>query len=236
MVLVIEDLHWADVSTIDVLGHLAPRLSQVRLLVVVTYRQRELLVTHHPFTQLRGELIARGHLDEVPLSLLGLDAIRDYLRLVFGDEPMSADIAPLVFQRTEGNPLFMVEVCTVPSAAGTPIAHACPHRRGTRFAPWFDRQDAAGVGPRDAPAPLVSGGAGVPVRFRHPGTRERVRLPVRSRRGFETQTRYTRSFGSATRTNPQTALFRLSIDLRTSCIRTRCSKRLRLPGVSNGRG
>lgn len=109
MIVVIEDLHWADVSTIDVLAHLAPRLPQVRLLVLVTYRQREMLVSRHPFAPLRGELIARGHLEEVPVSLLGLDDVRDYLRLAFGDL-LLPDVASLIFQRTEGNPLFMVEV------------------------------------------------------------------------------------------------------------------------------
>jgi predicted ATPase len=41
LVIFIDDLHWADLSTIDVLAHLAPRLGRMRLLLVVTYRQHE---------------------------------------------------------------------------------------------------------------------------------------------------------------------------------------------------
>jgi len=110
VIVVIEDLHWADGATIDVLAHLAPRLAHMRVLVLVTYRHREMQVSQHPFAQLRGELIARGHLDEVAVSFLELGDVRDYLRLAFGDFPTRADVASLVFQRSEGNPLFMVEV------------------------------------------------------------------------------------------------------------------------------
>jgi DNA-binding winged helix-turn-helix (wHTH) protein/tetratricopeptide (TPR) repeat protein len=107
LVIFIDDLHWADLSTIDVLAHLAPRLDRMRVLVVVTYRQHEMLQTQHPFARQRGELIARRHLSEVAVSLLGLDDVREYVRLTFGDAPGTADLATLVFQKTEGNPLFM---------------------------------------------------------------------------------------------------------------------------------
>ena len=107
LVIFIDDLHWADLSTIDVLAHLAPRLGRLHLLLVVTYRQHEMVQTKHPFARLRGELIARRHLDEVPVSLLGLDDVREYMRLAFGSAPVTAELAALVFQKTEGNPLFM---------------------------------------------------------------------------------------------------------------------------------
>jgi len=110
MVIVVEDLHWADVATIDLLAHLAPRLARIRLLVLITYRQRELLVMQHPFARLRGELIARGQLNELHVSLLGPDAVREYLQATLDDAPVLQELATLVFKRTEGNPLFVVEV------------------------------------------------------------------------------------------------------------------------------
>jgi DNA-binding winged helix-turn-helix (wHTH) protein len=109
IVIVIEDLHWADVATIDLLAHLAPRLARTRLLVLITYRQREMLVLQHPFARLRGELIARAHLDEMNVSLLGLDAVREYLQAALDNAPVLPELAALVFTRTEGNPLFVVE-------------------------------------------------------------------------------------------------------------------------------
>ena len=42
LVLVVEDLHWTDISTVDVLVHLAARLSRLRLLIIITYRHHEL--------------------------------------------------------------------------------------------------------------------------------------------------------------------------------------------------
>jgi DNA-binding winged helix-turn-helix (wHTH) protein/tetratricopeptide (TPR) repeat protein len=120
MVIFIEDLHWADVSTVDLLAHLAARLPRMRLLVLVTYRQRDMLVSGHPFARLRGELMARGHLDELAVSLLGLDHVREYLKLAFGDAPVPTDVAALVFQRTEGNPLFMVEIVRYLRQRGIP--------------------------------------------------------------------------------------------------------------------
>jgi DNA-binding winged helix-turn-helix (wHTH) protein len=116
----IEDLHWADVSTTDVLAHLAPRIARMRLLLLVTYRQREMLLMQHPFTRLRGELIARGLLAEVPVSLLGLGDVREYLRLTFDDLRAATDLAPVVFQRTEGNPLFVVEIVRYLRQHGVP--------------------------------------------------------------------------------------------------------------------
>jgi len=124
IVIVIEDLHWADVATIDLLAHLAPRLSRVRLLVLLTYRQRELLVMQHPFARLRGELIARGHLDELHVSLLGPDAVREYLQATLDYAAVLPELATLVFKRTEGNPLFVVEVVRYLRQHG--VAHGTP--------------------------------------------------------------------------------------------------------------
>lgn len=109
IVIVIEDLHWADVATIDLLAHLAPRLARIPLLMLITYRQREMLVLQHPFARLRGELIAAAHLDEMHVSLLGLDAIREYLQAALDNAPVLPELVTLVLKRTEGNPLFVVE-------------------------------------------------------------------------------------------------------------------------------
>jgi DNA-binding winged helix-turn-helix (wHTH) protein len=122
LVIFIDDLHWADVSTIDVLAHLAPRLVRMRVLLVVTYRQHEMLQTHHPFSRLRGELIARRHLNEVPVTLLGLDDVNEYVRSAFGSAPVTRELAALVFQKTEGNPLFMRDLVRYFQEEGIPAS------------------------------------------------------------------------------------------------------------------
>jgi DNA-binding winged helix-turn-helix (wHTH) protein/tetratricopeptide (TPR) repeat protein len=110
VVLFVDDLHWADLSTIDALTYLAPRVTSQRVLVILAYRQREILLKKHPFGRLRSELIARGDLRELAVSLLGLSDVRDYVRLTVGGDVVASRLASQVFERTEGNPLFMTEL------------------------------------------------------------------------------------------------------------------------------
>jgi len=110
VVIFIDDLQWADAATVDALSHLASRLPRMRVLMVVTYRQHELTQSRHPFGRLRGELIAHGQLHEVPVSLLGLDDVRRYVRSAFGEAEMPAELPAFVFRKTEGNPLFMTDL------------------------------------------------------------------------------------------------------------------------------
>jgi DNA-binding winged helix-turn-helix (wHTH) protein len=77
LVLVVEDLHWTDLSTVDVLVHLAARLSRLRLLIIITYRHHELALRDHPFMRARSELMARGQLEELAVSLLTPEEVRE---------------------------------------------------------------------------------------------------------------------------------------------------------------
>jgi predicted ATPase len=118
VVIFLDDLQWADVATIDVLSHLAPRLPRLHVLVVVTYRQHELALTAHPFARLRGELIARGHLREMALPLLALDDVRRYVHSALGTNDVPAELPGFVFGKTEGNPLFMTDLVRYVSETG----------------------------------------------------------------------------------------------------------------------
>jgi predicted ATPase len=60
VVIFIDDLQWADVSTIDLIGYLAPKLARLRALILVTYRPTELTVGKHPFLRLKTDLAAHG--------------------------------------------------------------------------------------------------------------------------------------------------------------------------------
>lgn len=110
VVIFVDDLQWADVATVDALSHLASRLPRMRVLIVVTYRQHELAQLQHPFGRLRRELIARGQLHEVQVRLLALDDVREYVQSAFGTADTPADLPAFVFQKTEGNPLFMTDL------------------------------------------------------------------------------------------------------------------------------
>ena len=124
LVLVFEDLHWTDVSTVDVLAYLAGRLPRLRLLVVLTYRPHELALRDHPFLTVRDELIARGQLEEIPVSLLTPDEVRQYVLSTLNGEDIPPELPALVFRKTEGNPLFMADLVRYLQKRGAPAGKA----------------------------------------------------------------------------------------------------------------
>ena len=127
LILHLEDLHWSDYSTLEWLGFLARRKETARLLVLGTYRPVEVIMREHPLKNLKHELQIHGHCQELPLALLSEAAVMEYLALRFagplgsyssgsqhrgeGDAPEPLrKLAHTIYQRTDGNPLFMVNV------------------------------------------------------------------------------------------------------------------------------
>ncbi|MFC4454693.1 ATP-binding protein [Deinococcus sonorensis] len=115
-VLVLEDLHWADHATLDLLPALADRLDKLPLLVIGTYR-REDLPRLHPLRRVRQELRRAGTLHD--LTLEPLDAVATAaLAAEQGGAPLTAPLARLVYDRTEGVPLFVHEFLHALRSAG----------------------------------------------------------------------------------------------------------------------
>ena len=108
LVLVFEDLHWADESTLLLLRQLGPRLGQLPLVVLATYRPDE-VAGDRPLAASLGPLVRDGGALEVRLRLLGRDEVTEVLRARAGDEP-PAHLVDLVFDETQGNPFFVEEV------------------------------------------------------------------------------------------------------------------------------
>ena len=108
LVLVLEDLHWSDPSTLDLLAVLARRREPARLLLIGTYRPPEVRRRAHPLHTVKQELQLHGHCVELPLTLLPEEAVAAYLASRLPGLPRVDRLARLVHQRTEGNPLFMV--------------------------------------------------------------------------------------------------------------------------------
>jgi len=110
IIIVIEDLHWADEASLELFPHLARKLRGAALLLVGTYRSDE-LHRRHPLRPVLAEL-GRGRLAvNIPLRRLTEDEVADFLR-----EAMRLDRAPTpefrraIFETCEGNPLFIEEV------------------------------------------------------------------------------------------------------------------------------
>ena len=81
LVIAIDDLHWADASTVEVLAYLLSRPDLKRLLIVCAYRQTEMALSAHPFVSVRHELIKRRILVELPLRRLNREETARYLDL-----------------------------------------------------------------------------------------------------------------------------------------------------------
>jgi tetratricopeptide (TPR) repeat protein len=110
VLLFLDDLQWADESTTDLLAYLASKLETMRVLVVATYRPSELLLNKHPFLQLRLDLKARGICQELEMGFLSREEIDSYLQAEFPDNSFSSDLSEMIYAKTEGSPLFMINL------------------------------------------------------------------------------------------------------------------------------
>ena len=114
LILVLEDLHWSDVSTLDLLGMLARRREPARMLVIGTYRPADVIVSGHPLRSLKQDLQSRRHCEELALGFLSQQAVERYLTSRFAWDTSTPDtshqLAHFVHRRTDGNPLFMINM------------------------------------------------------------------------------------------------------------------------------
>lgn len=110
IILVVEDLHWADYSTLDLISLLARRRGPARLLLIGTYRPADALLSHHPLEAVKQELLMRRRCHELRLDYLREAAVAEYLARRFPGAPLPGGVARSIHRRSGGNPLFMVNV------------------------------------------------------------------------------------------------------------------------------
>jgi DNA-binding winged helix-turn-helix (wHTH) protein/tetratricopeptide (TPR) repeat protein len=106
VVLLLEDLHWADHSSIDLLGHLGQRIAGQRLLLVGTLRPEDAELHNHPLKNCLRELQAHNQCEELALGLLDQHHLADYLNTRFSPNDFPPELAALIARKTEGHPLF----------------------------------------------------------------------------------------------------------------------------------
>jgi serine/threonine protein kinase len=110
LVFFLDDLHWADISTVELLAYLANHFEQMRVLILTTHRSSDLLIANHPFLQVKRDLQARGICHQIHLQFLSLEEIERYLALEFPEHAFPKEFPALIYQKTEGSPLFMVDL------------------------------------------------------------------------------------------------------------------------------
>lgn len=112
LLLVLEDLHWADASTLDLISALARHRRPARLMLVATYRPTDVAHSAQPLHSLKRDLVARHLCREIVLPPFSAAEIGRYLAqsVTTSTAGVPEELASLLHRHTEGNPLFMIAV------------------------------------------------------------------------------------------------------------------------------
>jgi DNA-binding CsgD family transcriptional regulator/tetratricopeptide (TPR) repeat protein len=145
-IMLVDDCHWADEATLDLLKYLGRRMQQTRSLMILTYRDDE-LSADHPLRQLLGDLGSSPSLRRIPVSALSRDAVSQMTS--------GTPVDPVeLYRLTNGNAFFVTQVLategsipeTVRDAVLARAARLSPAARkvleatailGMRVEPWL---------------------------------------------------------------------------------------------------
>jgi predicted ATPase len=137
VLIILEDLHWADELSLDVLGHLAGRLAARPMLVAGAYRSDELYPAL-PMRELRARLLGQRLAEEVRLPRLGLDQTAAMTSALLG-RPAPAQVVAAIQDRSDGIPLHVEELLAAidedaltPQSGAAVQAARCRTRWATR--------------------------------------------------------------------------------------------------------
>lgn len=152
-VFVLEDVHWADEATLDVLRLLARRVETVPALIVASYRDDE-LDRAHPLRIVLGELATSQAVGRLKLAALSPEAVAELA------SPHAVD-ADELYRKTAGNPFFVVEALAALAEEIPDTVREAIFARGARLSPPAKRLlDAVAVVPPQAELWLLEALAG----------------------------------------------------------------------------
>jgi DNA-binding CsgD family transcriptional regulator/tetratricopeptide (TPR) repeat protein len=120
LVLVVEDLHWADRSTLDLISYLARELEGTRVLLIGTYRADEMRRSH-PLRPVLAELNRLPNVSRLDVEPLGDREVARLLAAISGTD-LPDRLAAEVIERAEGNPFFAEELLAAVGDRGVPPA------------------------------------------------------------------------------------------------------------------
>lgn len=120
LLIIIEDVHWSDDSSLEFLLFLAQRLASHRILLLLTYRSEE---ESPVLTPLLAGLDRERISSVLTLSSLNIDEVEAMIRTIFGlSRAVSADFLTTIYTLTEGNPFFIEEILKSLVTAGEIIS------------------------------------------------------------------------------------------------------------------
>jgi class 3 adenylate cyclase/tetratricopeptide (TPR) repeat protein len=109
-ILVLEDLHWSDFATLDVLSRFARSSQKTSVLVLGSYRPADSTIGGHPIRRLHQDLEIHKCCTELRLDRLSRAEVQQYVALKFGDSTFASIVASALFERTQGQPLFIASL------------------------------------------------------------------------------------------------------------------------------
>jgi serine/threonine protein kinase/tetratricopeptide (TPR) repeat protein len=118
VVLLLEDLHWADPSSIDLLRHLCQRINAQRLLIAGTFRPEDVERSNHPLKSYKAEMKAHNLCEEIALDSFTREHVAEYVDATFAPNDFPAELTSLIYEKTEGHPLFAANLLQYLSERG----------------------------------------------------------------------------------------------------------------------
>jgi class 3 adenylate cyclase len=109
LLVVVDDIHWADGSTRELLDYAARRLAKTRVMLLAAYRSDELDRTH-PLTRAVQVWRRSGLAETVSVGPMARRQVAEMIAAILGAEDVSADLAALVHERSDGNPFVLEEM------------------------------------------------------------------------------------------------------------------------------
>ena len=108
LLIILDDLHWADRSSLLLLTHLCRKLAEQPIMIIGTYREME-VTRKHPLFESLGDMGREIKLRRIGLKGLSKDDVSGFLQQRI-DLTLSAELVQTLYDKTEGNPLFVAEV------------------------------------------------------------------------------------------------------------------------------
>jgi predicted ATPase len=110
LIVILEDLHWVDPSTLDFISAFARRREPAKVLLIGTYRPVDVVLIRNPLKGLKHDLLLRGLCHEIAVECLEENDVADYLAKEFADNSFPAGLTETIHHNSGGNPLFMAAI------------------------------------------------------------------------------------------------------------------------------
>ncbi|MFQ6028718.1 MAG: AAA family ATPase, partial [Dehalococcoidia bacterium] len=128
LVIILDNLHWADQPSLRLLEFLGQEMEESHLLIVGTYRDID-LSRHHPLSEALGELTRDPSFQRFVLGGLGLEEVGSFLQSN-ADGEIPEGLTEIIHSHTEGNPLFVTEVVRMLQQEGRLTPRGTPRLGG----------------------------------------------------------------------------------------------------------